>query len=62
MFFCLLVPYTEKETSVHSEKESCAKKVCEYNAVVDQMLAVPKYDGNVDRDQEVIIPAKIIFP
>ena len=40
-------------------KNIYAQKVREYNATIDKMLAIPKYEGHVDRDKEIKIPAKL---
>ena len=51
--------FTAASASKRDQEAKYAKEVLEYNAIIDKMLAVPKYDGHVDRDQEISIPAKI---
>lgn len=52
--------FIEDEASKSLAKEECEKEIREYNKTIDKMLAVPKYEGSVDRDQEVRIPEKIV--
>ena len=52
--------FLEDKASLSNEKEQYAKEVREYNTTIEKMLAVPKYEGSVDRDQEVRIPEKIV--
>ena len=51
--------FAEDKASIRDKEEKYAKEVREYNAIIDKMHAVPKYEGNVDHDAKVKIPSKI---
>lgn len=51
--------YADNKADVRRREEEYEKKVRKYNAVIDEMLAVPKYEGHVDYSVKVKIPSKI---
>ena len=48
-----------KKVSIRDKEKNYAKAVLEYNATVDEMHAVPKYEGHVDDDAKVKIPSRL---
>lgn len=51
--------FLENISNIRRQEKDLQIKILEYNTIIDKMCAVPKYDGNVDRNVEIKIPSKI---
>ena len=51
--------HSDLVAEARSKEEAYNKELREYNATIDKMKAVPKYEGSVNSDVEVKIPEKI---